>query len=305
MTSPQTPAPWSLEKPEVTTGTIERLANFTSRYVDPRPIDIWLPPGYTPGKRYAVLYMQDGQMLFDANKTWNKAAWNVQVALSKLMQEGSVRDTIVVGIPNNGKYRYSEYYPDKMLALTPASIQEDYRRRAQWDVSLADAYLKFVVEELKPAIDRRYSTLPDRANTFVMGSSMGGLISLYTLCEYPDVFGGAAGLSTHWVGRPGAWGYPDKVQNASMPLAAFNYLQKYLPHPGKHRIYMDHGTTELDSLYGVHQALVDQLFKDRGYSASDLSSRVFVDTGHSEKDWAARVEIPLRFLLAPATRPTP
>jgi enterochelin esterase-like enzyme len=213
------------------------------------------------------------------------------------MQEGKVRDTIVVGIPNNGKYRYSEYYPDKMLALAPAAVREDYQRRAQWGFTLADAYLKFVALELKPAIDARFSTRADRANTVVMGSSMGGLISLYTLCEYPEVFGAAAGLSTHWVGRPGAWGYPDKVQNASMPLAAFTYLQTHLPKAGLHRIYTDHGTTALDSLYGVHQDFADQLFKDKGYAGDLFISRVFEGTGHSENDWAARVDIPLLFLL--------
>ena len=305
ITPTQSPLPWPTVTPEVTVGRIERIDNFPSQYVDPRPIDVWLPPGYDSAKRYAVLYMHDGQMLFDASKSWNKSAWNVHVALSKLMQEDKVRDTIVVGIPNNGKYRYSEYYPDKMLALAPAAVREDYQRRAQWGFTLADAYLKFVALELKPAIDARFATRSDRANTVVMGSSMGGLISLYALCEYPEVFGAAAGLSTHWVGRPGAWGYPDKVQNASMPLAAFTYLQTHLPKPGQHRIYTDHGTTALDSLYGVHQDFADQLFKDKSYTGNLFFSRVFEGTGHSENDWAARVEIPLLFLLGHPAKSEP
>jgi enterochelin esterase-like enzyme len=305
ITPTQSPLPWPTATPEVTVGRIERIDNFPSQYVDPRPIDVWLPPGYDPAKRYAVLYMHDGQMLFDASKSWNKSAWNVHLALNKLMQEGKVHDTIVVGIPNNGKYRYSEYYPDKMLARTPAAVREDYQRRAQWGFTLADAYLKFVALELKPAIDARFSTRADRANTVVMGSSMGGLISLYALCEYPEVFGAAAGLSTHWVGRPGAWGYPDKVQNASMPLAAFTYLQTHLPKQGLHRIYTDHGTTALDSLYGVHQDFADQLFKDKGYTAGLFVSRVFEGTGHSENDWAARVAIPLLFLLGLPSKSQP
>ncbi len=297
ITPPQTPPPWPVTTPNVTVGIIQRIDAFPSKFIDPRPVDVWLPAGYSPARRYAVLYMQDGQMLFDADKTWNKSAWNVHEALSKLIQAGKVRDTIVVGIPNNGKYRYSEYYPEKMLAMAPQARSDDYRRRAQWGFALADAYLKFVVEELKPTIDEHFATLSDRANTFVMGSSMGGLISLYTLCEYPQVFGGAAGLSTHWVGHPGAWGYPNKVQNASLPLAAFSYLQAHLPRPGGHRLYLDHGSIGLDSLYGVHQEFVDQLVKDHGYSARDFSSQVFEGAGHSEADWAARVHIALLHLL--------
>jgi len=288
----------SIEKPQVSVGSIERLDSFASRYIDARPVDVWLPPGYTPAKRYAVLYMQDGQMLFDAGQTWNKTAWNVQEALSKLMLQGEVQDTIVVGIPSNGKYRYSEYFPEKYLALAPVDVREDYVRRAQWGKTLADAYLRFMVEELKPAIDKKYATRPEAASTYLMGSSMGGMISLYALCEYPNVFGGVAALSTHWVGRPSAWGAPEKLQNDVLPQAAFTYLRKRLPEPGAHRIYMDHGTAGLDAIYGRHQILVNGIAQELGYTAAHWQSRVFDGTGHSESDWAARLHIPLTFLLS-------
>jgi predicted alpha/beta superfamily hydrolase len=284
-------------QPVVSVGRIERLDNFPSRFVEARPIDVWLPSDYSPLKRYAVLYMQDGQGLFDASQTWNKQAWNIHLALSKLMQSGKVQDTIVVGIPNGGKHRYSEYYPDKYLALAPQDVRMDYVRRAQLDQPLADAYLRFLVEELKPVIDRRYATRPEPAGTFVMGSSMGGMISIYALCEYPQVFGGAAGLSTHWVGRPSRWGAPERLQNASLPLAAFNYLQGHLPRANTRRLYMDHGTTGLDAIYRIHQAVVDEIGREMGYDSAHWQSRIFEGPGHSEADWAARVEIPLAFLL--------
>lgn len=288
---------WSTTPPHVEVGRIERLEQFPSKFIDPRPVDVWLPPGYTPDKRYAVLYMHDGQMLFDASQTWNKSAWNVHLAVARLMQAGKIQDTIVVGVPNNGKYRYSEYYPAKYLALAPAALRADYVRRAQWDKTLSDAYLQFLATELKPAIDRAYATRPEASATFVMGSSMGGMISLYAVCEYPQVFAGAAALSTHWVGRPSAWGTPEKLQNASLPLAAFNYLKGALPQPGAHKFYMDHGTTGLDAVYGIHQAIVDEIFKEKGYQAAQWQSRVFEGTGHTEADWAARLDIPLQFLL--------
>lgn len=291
-------APWPEAPPVVAVGRIERLAGVTSAFVDSRPVDVWLPADYTPHKRYAVLYMQDGQGLFDASQTWNKAAWNVHEALSKLMQQGRVQDTIVVGIPNNGKYRYSEYYPEKYLALAPQSVRDDYVRRAQWGRTLGDAYLRYIVEELKPVIDRTYSTRAEAAGTFLMGSSMGGMVSLYALCEYPHVFGGVAALSTHWVGKPSVWGNPEKLQNATLPLAAFDYLRKHLPRPGAHRLYFDHGTTGLDAIYGVHQAFADVIAKELGFTAAQWQSRVFEGTGHTELDWAARLDIPLLHLLS-------
>ena len=303
----QADVPWTTAAPDVTVGRIERLAAVPSAFVDARPIDVWLPADYTPTKRYAVLYMQDGQNLFDASQTWNKAAWNVHEALSKLMQQGRVQDTIVVGIPNNGKYRYSEYYPEKYLALVHTEVREDYVRRAQWGRTLGDAYLRYLVEELKPLIDSTYSTRAEPAGTFLMGSSMGGMISLYALCEYPNIFGGVAALSTHWVGRPGAWGSPERLQNDVFPMAAFGYLRENLPRPGSHRLYMDHGTTGLDAIYGKHQVKVDGIVKALGYTASQWQSRVFEGTGHSETDWAERVEIPLGLLLSKdqVTQPVP
>ncbi len=298
-TTDQSPAPWSANPPTVDTGRIERLAAFPSRHVDARPVDVWLPPGYDGTRRHAVLYMHDGQMLFDAQSTWNRSAWNVHLALTRLMHSGQVRDTIVVGIPNNGKYRYSEYFPGRALAFASPATRDDYVYRAQWGVPLADSYLKFIVEELKPAIDQRYATWTDAANTFVMGSSMGGLISLYAVCEYPQVFGGAAALSTHWIGRPSAWAQGGSLQNAQLPLAIFNYLQGALPTPGTIKFYMDHGNKGLDALYGVHQDMVDLILRERGFKAPNVLSRTFTGTGHSEADWSARVDVPLLFLLAP------
>ena len=128
-----------------------------------------------------------------------------------------------------------------------------------------------------------------------MGSSMGGLISVYAMNEYPQVFGGAAGLSTHWVGS--------HQPNAALPLAAFNYLRNHLAPPDGRRLYMDHGTTELDAIYAPYQAFVNEIVRDRGYTAQDSLLRVFEGTGHNERAWAARLEVPLLFLMAPP--PTP
>ncbi|MDE2081064.1 MAG: esterase family protein [Burkholderiales bacterium] len=285
--------------PRAQVGHLERLPGGASKYVAERPVDVWLPRGYDPARRYDVLYMQDGQMLFDAATTWNHQAWHVDVALQRLIDAGEVPPTIVVGVWNGGAERYAEYFPQKALALASEPVRRRYVEQASNGRSKADDYLRFLVEELKPEIDRRYATRPGPAHTFVMGSSMGGLIALYAMSEYPQVFGGAACLSTHWVGRPTAWGPVPELQNAELPLAVFGYLRDHAPDPATHRLYMDHGTAGLDALYGVHQRFADLLLRERGYGDAQYSSRVFQGADHTEADWAARVGQPLRFLLGP------
>jgi len=94
-------------------GRVVRHENFTSAHVTPRHVDVWLPAHYTPGKKYAVLYMQDGQMLFDSALTWNKQEWGVDETLTMLMEGKEIKDCIVVGIWNGGRSRHAEYFPQK------------------------------------------------------------------------------------------------------------------------------------------------------------------------------------------------
>ena len=112
----------------------------------------------------------------------------------------------------------------------------------------SDNYLKFLVEELKPFIDATYRTLPGAEDTFVMGSSMGGLISAYAVAEYPDVFGGAACMSTDWNVAEGAFA---------------GWLENHLPDAGSHRIYFDHGTETYDASYGPYQLEMDAVMRNR------------------------------------------
>ncbi|MBL8312293.1 MAG: alpha/beta hydrolase [Rubrivivax sp.] len=283
--------------PEVGTGRIERIEFTAARHVVARPVDVWLPADYSPRKRYQVLYMHDGQNLFDGRHAFGGKSWQVDVAVDRLVRAGRIPDTIIVGIWNAGVDRYAEYYPEKFLAFAPEAVRREYVELASNGRSLADAYLRFIVEELKPAIDGRYATKPGPEGTFVAGSSMGGLISLYALAEYPQVFGGAAGLSTHWVGRPTAWGR-ERVRNAALPLAAMTYLSRKLPSAGHHRLYTDRGDDWLDSLYAPGHRFVAEVLRDRGYTTVDARTPVIDGTGHNEADWAARLPEVLAFLLA-------
>jgi len=271
-------------------GRVDRLPKMVGGGVVPRTIEVWRPAGFNPNTRYAVVYMHDGQMLFDPRRTWNGQAWEVDRAATQLLASGGIRNFIIVGIHNDSTRRHAEFFPQAALEyLKPQALRESFVDRALGGRPAADDYLKFIVEIVKPEIDRLYPTATEKHSTFIMGSSMGGLISLYALSRYPQVFGGAGALSTHWIGT--------HERNKEIPEALMAYFRDALPPPGSTRIYMDRGTAELDALYDLAQSDVDTLMHQLGYGSQDFVSLVFDGAGHNEKAWAARVQEPLRFLL--------
>ncbi len=276
-------------------GTLHLIDAFPSAYVAPRPVRIWLPPGYDSTRRYAVLYMQDGQMLFDSNLTWNHQAWMANAVATRLIGENKIAPVILVGIDNAGIDRNAEYFPQAALdhldpALRQRIIDEWLHHRP-----LADQYLRFITGELKPYVDSTYATYPDRDHTFILGSSMGGLISLYAVCEYPDLFKGAGCMSTHWPMLHPVSG--EKELLTKVPEALLPYLDNQLPSPESHRLYFDLGTEALDQLYGPYQAVIDSLVRSKGYNDRSWMTRTFAGKDHSEKAWRERLPVPLVFLL--------
>jgi len=281
------------EKQQENTDTMEEAKTvdyhgFKSGYIEPINVDVWLPKGYSKDKKYAVLYMHDGQNLFDSlRNTYNYSEWHVDEILTDLMDKGEVRETIVVGIWNQAEKRYAQYFPQKVYEILPGYIKDTLGSQL---VVYSDNYLKFITKELKPFIDKEFSTLPDEENTFVAGSSMGGLISMYAMSEYPEVFGGAACFSTHWIGMFND-DYPEFTD------AFVSYLSGSVPSPGEHKFYFDHGTVGLDSFYGPSQKRIDSLLRDKGYNSDNLLSMKYDGHDHSEASWSSRLDIPLKFLL--------
>lgn len=286
------------QKPQqASTGKIIHHENVPSKFVEARNIDVWLPDGYTPKKKYPVLYMHDGQMLFDSTTTWNKLEWGVDEVAGKLIKEKKCRPFIVVGVWNAGKMRHADYFPQKPFELLAKQQQDSIYKAVRGNNNAvfsaainSDNYLKFLVRELKPFIDSAYSTLTDKQNTFIAGSSMGGLISMYAICEYPDVFGRAACLSTHW---PGIFA----VENNPIPEKFMQYLKKNLPDPSNHTIYFDYGSATLDAFYKPFQLQADKIMKEKGYTSKNWLTREFPGEDHSERAWNKRLYIPLMFLL--------
>jgi enterochelin esterase-like enzyme len=291
----------------VSAGKLDDLGVVGSRFADPRRVTVWLPSTYRAGgPKHAVLYMHDGQNLFDPQTGYGSMEWQLDETLDRLIAENKVRPTIVVAIWNTPK-RLREYVPSKAFKYLPTAYMDRVRGFYGGD-PLSDSYLKFIVRELKPRIDRGYNVRTDRANTMIMGSSMGALISLYAINEYPRVFGGAGMVSTHWPEFAPAQGKRLSDREYEAVSGAFErYLAPALPAPATHRVYFDHGSETLDPIYARYQARIDRVVARRGYRrGGNWISRNFPGQVHNELSWASRVEIPLRFLLPPrraAARP--
>ncbi|WP_299114467.1 alpha/beta hydrolase-fold protein [uncultured Winogradskyella sp.] len=275
-------------------GKLVRVDSFPSQYITPRPVDVWLPKNYSRDNKYSVLYMHDGQMLFDSTTTWNKQEWKVDEWASQLMRDKKTKDFIVVAIHNIPQIRWQDLFPEKAFDFLDKETQEkllDEAINANADTKFnGDNYLRFLIEELKPMIDSSYSVYTDRAHTFVMGSSMGGLMSMYAISEYPIVFGGAACISTHWVGAA-------PREDNPFPEAIFNYMEANLPNPNTHRLYFDYGNKTLDQHYPQYAPRVDKILKAKGYTDKNSVNLFFEGTDHSENSWNQRLDKPLEFLL--------
>ncbi len=262
--------------------------NFESKYVDKRNVEVFLPTGYdaTSKEKYNVLYMHDGQNVFNPKTSYTGIDWGVDEVVDSLLKLGKIKNTIVVAPWNTVQKRFSEYMPEAPAELSQSpEVKKGLKENTGYDALYSDEYLKFLVEELKPFIDKTYNVSTKTENTAIMGSSMGGLISLYAICKYPEVFGSAGCVSTHW---------PIPV----LGEAYMNTLPTTLPDPSTHKVYFDFGTETLDAQYEPFQIKVDQMMVDKGYTkGNNWVTKKFEGASHDEKSWRARIHIPLEFLL--------
>ena len=280
-------------------GKLVEHPDFASAHVQPRNVTVWLPPGYEAGSgHHPVLYMHDGQNLFDASKA-NFGEWGVDEHLGRLIANGQIRAPIVVGIWNT-PLRLREYVPADLIAALPGEVR-DSLMPMYGGPPLSDQYLRFLVEELKPRIDSEYRTLTGRDDTVIAGSSMGGLISLYAMMKYPEVFGAAGCLSTHWPLRlERLEGDALTTWREAMVQAWSEVIRRGLPDPATHRLYMDRGDETLDQFYAFFQSRIDTVIRDARWGPDRFRTLVFPTAEHNEKSWNSRLDVPLTFLLPPA-----
>lgn len=236
---------------------------FPSKYLRyPRDIIVWLPPSYSrkPAKRYPVLYMQDGQNLFDPATSFAGVDWQVDETATRLIRAREIREIVVVGIYNT---------PDRLQEYSPSTTGLNYAR--------------FMIDELKPFVDQRYRTKSDCKNTAAMGSSMGGLISFLLAWWHPEVFCQAACLSSSFL-----W-------NKNVLL---NGIASYAKPKKQIRIYLDVGTKEVQ-LYSGYEQMVALLIAKGYVEGVDLEHHVIDGGEHNESSWGSRLAIPLQFLFRP------
>src|SRR5688572_5360828 len=251
--------------------TLTKHDSFHSTFLpDDRDVTVFLPPGYdaAPEQRYPVLYLHDGQNLFDPDLAFRTGEhWRVGETATALIEAGRIAPLIIAGIANTGQRRLHEYTPTHD------------RRRGGGE---ADAYGRLIVEELKPFIDGRYRTLPDAASTGMGGSSLGGLVSLYLGLKYPDVFSRLAVMS------PSVWW--DR-------RAILRTVREARPKP-RLRIWLDMGTRE--GAYHVDNArlLKAGLLKAGWIEDDDLHYEEVSGGTHSESAWAARFGRVLEWLFS-------
>jgi predicted alpha/beta superfamily hydrolase len=243
-------------------GRIRLHPRFPSRYLStPRDIVVYLPPDYEEGAPCSVLYLQDGQNLFDPATAFAGQDWGADITADHLIRSGAIAPLIIVGVYNTGVRRISEYTPTK----------DSGRRKG----GKGDRYAKMMARELKPFIDQQYRTRRGAAHNGVGGSSLGGLVSLETGLLYPAVFGRLAILS------PSVW-----WDNRSILAMVRAYKLSSRP-----RIWLDAGTEEgdrplqvIDDLRLLRDALVEKGWREGG----DLRLYEIGGAGHNEQAWGAR-----------------
>jgi predicted alpha/beta superfamily hydrolase len=229
-----------------------------------RDIDVFLPPSYRGSRRrYPVVYMQDGQNLADPHRAF-AGTWELEAALETLASRGI--EAIVVGLPNLGEARVREYTPFVDAKLGGGD---------------GDAYLAYLERTVKPLVDRRFRTRPEREATGVFGSSLGGLISLYAFFRAPETFGFAGAMS------PSVW-FANR--------AVLSYIEGDGTPPG--RLYVDTGTDEGSHTLRDARQLANLLTR-KGYGHDRFCFVEEPGGKHSEADWARRLVPALEFLLRP------
>ena len=253
-------------------GRLDRIPAFESKILgNSRDVTVYLPAGYDDrdDRRYPVLYMQDGQNLFDANRAFVPGNhWRLQEAADVAIGERTASPMIIVGIDHAGPGRMDEYTPKKDRKHKGGGRAADYAR--------------FLLQELKPAIDEAYRTLPDAPNTAVGGSSLGGLVSLFIALCHPEVFGRAAVMS------PSVWWAERAI------LSDVDAYQGPAP-----RLWLDIGGREGIEALRDARTLRDRLAA-KGWGDDTFQYYEDRRADHSERAWARRVRMALEFLFPPA-----
>jgi predicted alpha/beta superfamily hydrolase len=261
-------------KPPEITGDFEFIKKFKSKILgNERDIIVLLPPSYKDKaagkkalKRYPVLYMHDGNNLFDPNTSFQGVDWGVDEACAKLYKEADINEMIIVAV-YNGPDRVGEYTPFK---------------DPKHEGGNGEKYIEFLTEELMPHINSKFRTLTDAKNTAIGGSSLGGLISLYAGAKRSDKFSKVIVMS------PSIWWADGKI---------IDYVTSAKLDAAKTRIWVDMGGAEGEEGLSFTRKFNDA-FKQKYPGFKSYAYKEFPDAPHNETAWRARIELPLKYMFA-------
>jgi predicted alpha/beta superfamily hydrolase len=263
------------------TGNIREHRGFRSKiFANRRDILVYLPRGYRRSlrQRYPVLYLQDGQNVFDAATAFSHVEWGVDETAQELIRKNLIAPLIIVAIANVGEERIHEYTPTR-------GVIDEHVRRKKRSRGMGRQYARFLIDEVKPFIDRTYRTQPEPENTALGGSSLGGLITLSAGLWHPDVFQRLIVMS------PSVWWDNQAI------VRMVDALPEKLPL----RIWLDTGTNEPG--WERARTLRDTMIEKGWRLYDDLQYMEIEGADHSEAAWAGRVDPALRFLFPPPPPP--
>lgn len=231
-----------------------------------RGIEVWLPETYSDAHQpYSVIYTHDGQNLFEPGNAFAGMDWKVDETVTKLLNEGKIKNCIVVGIPNS---------PDRMKELN-------------LETTLGKSYAQFIIEEVMPFVETKFNVSRNFSDSFIMGSSMGGLMAFQMGFTFPHKFGGAACLSS---------AFQSKFSKIIEQVKHSDHLPQGL------RVYIDTGEyekeiNEREDICECYYKMMEILVK-RGFKEGENLMGYFDEKAtHTESAWAMRLKIPLMFLL--------
>jgi predicted alpha/beta superfamily hydrolase len=279
-------------------GTIDTLKAIGSAQVTPRDIYIWQPTTVPPNTKFKILLMHDGQMLFDGANTWNKQEWRADEVADSLIQLNKCTPFIIVGVCNNTATRYRDYYPENCFMMLDAYQQNKLQTQAKGEIN-SDNYLKYITENVLPLIYQKYNVYKQSPNVIIGGSSMGGLISWYAQYEYPQIFGGAMCMSTHWPGGNIGQVKDTLFDTFKMYIDNSNRV-KNMAIKGK-KFYFDYGGQTLDSSYSYYQIQIDEIFAQNKYPKRNYKVINNPTHKHDEVAWSERLPQAMLYFFAPTS----
>ncbi len=273
---------------------------------DTRKIQIYYPNNKKIDSDTLFIFMNDGEELFNAAESWHNMEWGIDEKIEEMNLNESELNFVIIAIHSAKKgnrffvdetKRYAEYFPKESIPYFDSGFKK--RRYQEWVNKNNLYYLEFLTEDVIPFVEDKFDILLNNRNLGIIGASMGGLAALNALIEHPDLFGFAGCISTHWVGiKPfeyvllplvGKINGDDDTANAII-----SYIEDNITSIDDQKIYFDHGTIGLDSLYSTPQGRVNKILDSK---SKDYKYLVFEGYDHYAPEFGSRFDSVLEYLV--------